>query len=95
MLAREAVERERVLAHDEVGLQLHGVRGLLRRARGRGGGVHAQPDAPDLDHEAIGVGLEQAPGDACDHLAALARAKRSPARALQAWQSASASASAA
>ena len=94
-LRREAVERERVLAHDEVRLQLHGLRMLARGAcRGRGG-MDAQPDAPHLHHQAVGVCLDEAPGQARNHRAALARANRASARALQAWQRASASASAA
>ena len=94
-LAREPVERERVLAHDEMRVQLHRLRVIARRARRGRRGVDAQADAAHLDDQAVGVDLGQAAAQARDHRAARARAKRSPARALQAWQRASASASAA
>ena len=65
----EAVQRERVLAHDELGLQRHEL-GRLAGAPGRGRrGVHAQADASDLDHEPVDVLDGEPAAQACDHRA--------------------------
>ena len=71
VLGREPVQREGVLAHDEVGDEGDVVRGGIGHGPRGGGGVDAQPDASDLDHQPVGIGSHHAAAQRRDHPAAL------------------------
>ena len=65
----EAVQRERVLADDELGLQRYELGRLAGAPGRRGRGVDAQADASDLDHEPVDVLDGKPPAQARDHRA--------------------------
>ena len=93
LLGGEAVERERVVAHHEMGVQGHRAAhaGDLAQRLGRHGQAVADP-ARGLDHHVVGAADRHLSGDERDHPATAAAAANG---AWLAWQMATASASAA
>ena len=93
LLGREAVEGQRVVAHDEVGVQRHRAAdaGHLAQRLGRHGQAVADA-AGGLDHDVVGAADGDLAGDERDHPATAAAAASG---AWLAWQMATASASAA
>ena len=93
LLGGEAVEGQRVVAHDQVGVQRDGAAhaGDLAQRLGRDGQAVADP-ARGLDHHVVGAADRDLAGDERDHPATAAAAASG---AWLAWQMATASASAA
>ena len=67
---REAVERQGVLAHDEVGVQ-QGLIANVQRARHLGGHRDGEADTANLDDGRLGVDVEHAAAERGDHAVSL------------------------
>src|SRR5690606_5377219 len=87
----EAVQVEGLLAHVQVGQDLHRVAGVPRALGGAQGNVEPEGHAADVDDQAGGLFGGEPPAQGFDH----AFLRRLAARAWMRWQKATASASAA